>query len=230
MLGIKRTRKEMPPLSGEKKLAPVFAQAYQKDYLYVFPRSGPVICNGVKNIDISGRKVPLMDFEDYFEPLKTRQVPEGRVERSGARHVMNYREMNYLFSRMANPSKADKAGLPPIPSKQQDFFNALLQSNSPEALLKIVHTSYGRAAEHPMGGHAIEFGDIALDLLSKEFAVVKGVELELAQALFDKRSGKAAWLRKETAHEAEKAENAKPKAVKPRGRPKKADAPKVLPK
>ena len=183
-------------LFAEKSESSVaFVNKCEEGAHYVFPGIGPVLCKGVEIVTLSGiGHVETTTFEEmYAQNPQTRYVTDLKLHSTGIRKPVDAATLDKVVAILESADGKD-AGNVPI-SKFAKFYNDWVNTPDILKLAELVAKTLGSDSMaqnafigRPHGG--IEFGNKALTMLAREYALVGGVELEEAERFLTEKSGK----------------------------------------
>lgn len=197
-----------------------FAQASALTYcaegeVYIYPGIGPVICKGIDTIKVTGMApVKTVVLEELY--AASPRTPESKIASSGIREQADEATLDKALNILESAS--GKTHAPVSVSKRAAFYAAWLATPDILQLADLVAKTLGsdNSAQSAFKGRpssGIEFGNNALTLLAREYALVKGVDATEAERILTEKSGKNRLLI--AAKERENAENAVPEPVPP---------------
>lgn len=162
---------------------------------YVYPGVGPVLCKGVDILTLSGiGHVETITFEEtHARNPQTRRLTDLKLHSAGIRKLADAATIDKVVSVLE--SADGKPHMPVANSKRQAFYTDWLNTPDVLQLADLVAKTLGSDAGAQSGfigrpALGTEFGNKAITLLAREYALVKGVDVEEAARFLTEKSGR----------------------------------------
>ena len=181
---------------AEKTESPaIFVNKCEEGAHYVFPGIGPVLCKGVEILTLSGiGHVETITFEEtHSRNPQTRRLTDLTLRKAGIRQLADEATIDKMIGIIENADGRTHA-LVNI-SKRLAFYTEWAGTSDIFRLADLVAKTLGSdntAQSAFIGRPAVgtEFGNKALTMLAREYALVKGVDVRDAERLLTEKSGK----------------------------------------
>ena len=162
---------------------------------YVYPGVGPVLCKGVEILSLSGiGHVETITFEETHARLpKTMRLTDMKLRANGIRKLVDESTMDAIIVKIDN---ADGSGFRFKNSNQiRATYETMVSSTDPAVVCELIGKTLGlrdKGSETFKGRASlgIEFGNRALTMLVREYALVKQVDIAQAERIVTEKSGK----------------------------------------
>lgn len=172
-----------------------FVNKCEEGEYYVYPGVGPVVCKGVEILTLSGiGHVETITFEEaHARNPQTRRLTDLTLHKAGIRKLADEATIDKMVVILENADGATHMAV--ANSKRQAFYTDWLNSPDLLQLADLVAKTLGSdsAAQSGFIGRpalGTEFGNKALTLLAREYALVKGVDVGEAELFLTEKSGR----------------------------------------
>jgi len=171
--------------SSDFVFKPVFVTKPQKGGIYVYPGIGPVVCGGVETIPVAGIEMKTVSFTEVHATGAKRIVrfDPAKIEQKFVRELATPESLDSILYKLSN-AKTSLTGLPKHATQQKVFFENIMASpNLADVTGLLCHAFKNDKDIGKRGSLEVTFGNLSLDMIAAEYAVVKDVPINDAKDL-----------------------------------------------